>query len=159
MGYKHSLFISSIILLLFSFGCGQKTSNENNDTLDNEGIPAEVQIEKSLYDDVMLVHDEVMPRMEDMMNLKGQLTEKVDLMKEESGNVETIQEIETAISQLEAADDVMMNWMRNFDPNIESLSHEEIVTYYTNQKSAIDSVKMVMETAISRASELVNSDQ
>jgi hypothetical protein len=159
MTYRNSLLIPFLFLLLFSFGCGQKSSNDNEESQMNEGIPDEVKIEKSLYDEVMAVHDEVMPRMENMMDLKGQLTEKVDLMKEESGSSEMIQEIEKSISQLETADDAMMNWMRGFDPNIEDLSHDEIVTYYTNQKSAIDSVKIIMETAISNAAELAKADQ
>ena len=150
MAYLKNILSFLLILLLIS-SCG-KTTTEQQEEVVNDEIPEEVKIEKALYDDVMDVHDEMMPKMENMMSMKGKLKEKVDLLKEEAAQSELVQEIESTIQSLETADEAMMNWMRQFDPETDSLSHEEIVEYYTLQKQKMDSVKVIMMEAIESAS-------
>lgn len=147
--FKNILPFLTIIFLISA--CDNKTTEQQEEVVTDE-LPEEVKIEKALYDDVMDVHDEMMPKMEDMMSIKGKLKEKVDLLKEEASQTELIQELETAINSLETADEAMMNWMRQFDPDTDSLTHEEIVEYYTTQKQKMDSVKVVMVRAIEAAS-------
>lgn len=149
--FKNSFHFLLALVIITS--CGQSSSTEQQEVEETKDeIPEEVKIEKALYDEVMMVHDEMMPKMENMMSMKGQLKEKLDLLKEEASQTELIQQLETAINSLETADEAMMNWMRQFDPDTDSLSHEEIVEYYTLQKQKMDSVKVVMVEAIENAS-------
>lgn len=150
MTYLKNILPFLLIIMLIS-ACENKTTEQQEEVVTDE-IPEEVKIEKALYDDVMDVHDEMMPKMENMMSIKGQLKEKVDLLKEEAAQSQLVLEIEAAIQSLETADEAMMNWMRQFDPETDSLSHEEIVEYYTLQKKKMDSVKVIMVEAIESAS-------
>lgn len=150
MTYLKNILPFLLIIMLIS-ACENKTTEQQEEVVTDE-IPEEVKIEKALYDDVMDVHDEMMPKMENMMSIKGQLKEKVDLLKEEAAQSQLVLEIEAAIQSLETADEAMMNWMRQFDPETDSLSHEEIVEYYTLQKQKMDSVKVIMVEAIESAS-------
>uniref|UniRef100_UPI00404972BB hypothetical protein n=1 Tax=Fulvivirga sp. TaxID=1931237 RepID=UPI00404972BB len=150
MTYLKNILPFLLIIMLIS-ACENKTTEQQEEVVTDE-IPEEVKIEKALYDDVMDVHDEMMPKMENMMSMKGKLKEKVDLLKEEAAQSELVNELENTIQSLETADEAMMNWMRQFDPETDSLSHEEIVEYYTLQKKKMDSVKVIMVEAIENAS-------
>jgi len=63
---------------------------------------ANKQVEEA-YNSVMQVHDEVMPKINDIQQLKKQL-KKVDIQPE------LVAELKT---RLEAADDGMMDWMKD----------------------------------------------
>ncbi|MEQ9660306.1 MAG: hypothetical protein RLO00_19365, partial [Fulvivirga sp.] len=122
MTYLKNILPFLLIIMLIS-ACENKTTEQQEEVVTDE-IPEEVKIEKALYDDVMDVHDEMMPKMENMMSMKGKLKEKVDLLKEEAAQSELVNELENIIQSLEIADEAMMNWMRQFDPETDSLSHE-----------------------------------
>ena len=70
--------------------------------------------EKSLYDQVMDIHDEVMPKMNDLYKLKKQFQDSIakttDMPEEQK------KEIEQTILQLDSASKSMMVWMREFNP-------------------------------------------
>ncbi len=70
--------------------------------------------EKTLYDQVMDIHDEVMPRMNDLYKLKKGLQDSIantpDMPEE------TKAEFEETILVLDSASNSMMVWMRAFNP-------------------------------------------
>ncbi len=70
--------------------------------------------EKPLYDQVMDIHDEVMPKMNDLYKLKKQLRDSIvntpDMPEERK------EEFEQTILLLDSASTSMMVWMRQFNP-------------------------------------------
>ena len=72
------------------------------------------QPNKPLYDQVMDIHDEVMPKMNDLYKLKKALQDTIastpDMAEEKK------REIEQTIQQLDSASNSMMVWMREFNP-------------------------------------------
>ncbi len=150
--------ISLLLLLIVAISCNS-TKKEESETTQNseESIPDEVQIQQAIYDELMEVHDEMMPKMEDLMSIKGKLIEKNDALEElglaSDGTVYT-----EAIETIENADEAMMNWMRNFEPMNDGQPHEEIVEYYTAQKAKMDSVKVVMESALQLGNDLIKEN-
>lgn len=70
--------------------------------------------EKPLYDQVMDIHDEVMPKMGDIYKLKKSFRDSIantaDMTEEKKA------EIEQLIQQLDSANSSMMVWMREFNP-------------------------------------------
>ena len=70
--------------------------------------------EKPLYDQVMDIHDEVMPKMNDLYKLKKQLRDSIvntpDMQEERK------EEFEQTILLLDSASTSMMVWMRQFNP-------------------------------------------
>lgn len=152
---------TSILLLLLSsfiFGCNPPAEKAAlNEEIVTDETPEDVKIQQAIYDEIMEVHDEMMPKMEDLMNLKGELMEK-NATLEEAG-LETDGTIFTStIEMIESADESMMDWMRNFEPMNDGQSHEEIMEYYTLQKSKMDSVKLIMQNALDSGARVL-SDQ
>jgi hypothetical protein len=68
-----------------------------------------------LYNQVMDIHDEVMPKMEDLYNLKKELQGK---LKTDSATISADERaaIEARITKIDAADKQMMDWMHGFAP-------------------------------------------
>ncbi|QSE97368.1 hypothetical protein [Fulvivirga lutea] len=154
MNHLIKFFTLSICLLAISCA-GNKTQEEANSTEESE-LPKEEQIEKSLYDEVMAVHDEMMPKMESMMEIKGRLIEMSDSLREAGKATESSVYV-SAVDKIEGADEAMMGWMRQFKPNMEGMSHQEKVDYLTTQKNKMDSVKVVMQVAISNGDSLLSN--
>jgi hypothetical protein len=123
-----------LVLFVLIAGCNSKKDNQ------------------ALYDEVMKVHDEVMPKMNDIYKLKE------ELKKEIADAPEMVEEkrkaIETAILQLDAASEEMMDWMRNFNPLPDSLGEENARKYLEEQKAKVDKVKEDMLQAIDKAKSL-----
>lgn len=126
-------FVSLTILLLW--GCGQESK-------DNQ----------ALYDEVMKVHDEVMPKMNDIYKLREQLKKQI---ADTAGLVdEKKKAIESAILKLDSSSEGMMVWMRNFNPLPDSLGEEKARAYLEDQKVKVEKVKKDMLQAIEEAGAL-----
>src|SRR6186997_2874672 len=112
---KTILPVLSLFIIALAWGCGQK-SHDN----------------QALYDEVMKVHDEVMPKMDDIyklkQELKKQISDKPDLVDEKRRT------IEATILKLDSASEAMMVWMRNFNPLPDSLGEEKAREYLEDQQ-------------------------
>jgi regulator of replication initiation timing len=125
-----SLFILNLVL-----SCGQKTQGN-----------------QALYDEVMKVHDEVMPKMDDIYKLKQEL--KKQIADSSALPMEKKKTIEATILRLDSASENMMVWMRNFNPLPDSLGEEKARAYLEEQQEKIEKVKEDMLEAINAAEEL-----
>jgi len=70
--------------------------------------------EKSLYDQVMDIHDEVMPKMNDIYKMKKSLQDSI--AKTPDMPEETKLKFQQSIFRLDSAGNSMMSWMREFNP-------------------------------------------
>ncbi|HEU5290007.1 MAG TPA: hypothetical protein VFU05_05135 [Cyclobacteriaceae bacterium] len=70
--------------------------------------------EKSLYDQVMDIHDEVMPKMDDIYKFRKSLNDS--LSNTPDMPEETKKQITQTMLQLDSAGNSMMIWMREFNP-------------------------------------------
>jgi hypothetical protein len=135
-----------LFFVLILLGCSSK--NDNGQDSQNSNSSGN----QALYDEVMKVHDEVMPKMNDIYKLKEDLKKEIanapDIVEEKR------KEIESAILQLDAASESMMDWMRNFDPLPDSSGEEKARQYLEEQKVKVDKVKETMLQAIENAKEL-----
>ncbi len=132
---KTILPVLSLFMLSLVWSCGQKTK-------DNQ----------TLYDEVMKVHDEVMPKMDDIYKLKQAL--KKQMADSSNLAVEKRKTIEAAILRLDSASEGMMVWMRNFNPLPDSLGEEKARGYLEDQQEKIKKVKEEMLKAIDEAKAL-----
>jgi flagellar biosynthesis chaperone FliJ len=140
---KNYFFIS---LLLMSVACNPQRQKEI--------IEAESQRDQ-LYSEVMAVHDEVMPHMQNIRRYKGQIRDKIESMaKEGVTKSQEVQVLNNLIGQLESADDAMMNWMRAFGSrDYAKMEESEALAYLNDQRDKIVKVKEEMETAMRQAEE------
>jgi hypothetical protein len=110
----------------------------------------EKEVEK-LKTETIAIHDEVMPKMDDIMKLKKSL--KDAMLEADSVQKE---EIRNRVGALEEADQAMMNWMRNYDPRMEDMTDAEKIEYLKNQKASISEVSEKMKKSIAEAKTYLN---
>ena len=70
--------------------------------------------EKSLYDQVMDIHDEVMPKMNDIYKMRKSLQDSI--AKTPDMPEKTKLKFQQSILRLDSAGNSMMSWMREFNP-------------------------------------------
>ena len=96
---KSKLFsVSFIAFLVFSLSCKQEKKEA---------------VQSTQMQNVMAIHDEVMPKMGKLGKLVGELKSKVD-------TTETGKQYEVAMKDLQDAHDSMMDWMRGFGNRFDS---------------------------------------
>jgi len=109
-----------------------------------------------LFKQVMEVHDEIMPKMDDIMDYQKQLKEKMEALSSEAEvDSVAISKIEVAIADLDNSHDAMMGWMRQFNKDYEGMVHEDILKYLSGQKEKIKNVGEVTNAALKQAEELL----
>jgi hypothetical protein len=139
---KKFVILKTMMLLFVLFSCGGSSN------------PAFEQ-EDALRNEVFAIHDEVMPKMSDIVRLKGNLVEfKTDAANEA--------EVKGALIQLEKAEDAMMSWMNNFkapEKMRDLKSHDEIMGYLQSQKEEIAKVRDSMNGSISTAERILSSSK
>lgn len=107
---------------------------------------------QALYDQVMKVHNEVMPKMDDILKIKEVLKEKLNTQKELAD--EKKKEIEAVVSKLDSANQRMMNWMHEFKTQPDSLGEEKIREYLETEMERIKKVSDEMKDALEKANAL-----
>lgn len=125
---KKVLFLLAMSLLVVS--CGNKT----------EAI-------KKLSDEVLRVHDEVMPKMQDIVNLKKDLQAIAD----STLDADVATSIHAEIEKLTTADENMMQWMRDYNGPAADATDEQKIAYYNTELEKINTVKTETESAIESA--------
>ena len=105
------------------------------------------------YDQVMDVHDEVMPEMGNLRSLTKRLKGTLDSLQTDSQSTDTVEVIKVnqLIGDLNQASESMMQWMREFEPLEEGSSHGEVMQFLLEEKKKIDQVKKEMLEAKDRA--------
>ncbi|MEX0314008.1 MAG: hypothetical protein AB3N18_07510 [Allomuricauda sp.] len=136
--------ISLIILVLFlSYSCKEKKKAE-------EG--------PSQMEQVMAIHDEVMPKMGKLGKLVGELKGKID-------TTATGQEYVSAMKDLQDANRAMMDWMRDFgirfDPE-EILDGKELTEekqiWLDEEEVKVKALKEQINSSIAKAEKLLGKE-
>ncbi|MEX2233273.1 MAG: hypothetical protein WD824_14015 [Cyclobacteriaceae bacterium] len=93
---------------------------------------------EALYNEVMDIHDDVMPKMNDLHKAKTTLQTRLAM----PGTSETEkQEIDNKIAQLDSASEGMMVWMRQFNPLPDSAGEEKAKEYLEKELVKVKKVK------------------
>jgi len=95
---KRTVFLIWVLSAAFTGGCKDKKRSEHG---------------ASQMEEVMAIHDEVMPRMNTIGKLVGQLKPMAD-------STEAGQKYEAAMKDLQAAHKAMMEWMQGFGNRFDS---------------------------------------
>jgi Zn-dependent M16 (insulinase) family peptidase len=135
MKIKRSFPVCLALITLVA-SCGKpKEETKNTD-------PSKDSANMALYEEVMKIHDEVMPKMEDIMKMKQALKEEI---KNTPDMVEARRkEIDSILSRLDVASKSMMNWMHEFSPP-DSATNEEYKKFLEDQ---LEKVKVVKENIL-----------
>lgn len=124
--------ISLLGTLFFIISCGAPTDNK-------------------LYDEVMFIHDEVMPKMSDISKLGKEIKKK----KQELSDSTLIAIYDDHIKALNEADEAMYDWMHEFElPDQES----DVEPYLIKEKDRIQKVSDMMLSSIANAQKLLDEN-
>lgn len=135
--------------LIISISCTNKSGNhEHHESKDPSNNP-----NQALYDQVMEVHDEVMPKTSEIYQLKKELLEKIaktpDLVADKKKQLDQI------IVELDSADHSMMDWMHKFNPLPDSANQEAAREYLENEMEKIKKVRELINGSIQKAKDEV----
>jgi len=113
--------------------------------------PDQKAIEKAKFDEVMAVHDEMMPKMSAIRKLKQKLVEKAQAIAPEDSTGIEQESLTELVAELETASESMMIWMRSFAEPEEGTAHEEVLKFYEQEMEKVMEVREKMSNAIDKA--------
>ncbi|MEM9673327.1 MAG: hypothetical protein ACFB15_23135 [Cyclobacteriaceae bacterium] len=155
-----------VTFLVFLVGCQSSSTQEADANLTQA---------QEIYTEAMVVHDEVMPRMEEIMRLGQTIEARMDSLRQLDSvtYADTLQQMQTVRQNLKEADEAMMQWMRGVknvpgleevktayqdEMQIQTVDTTNIIQVQQEQKAAIEQVKQQMENSIEEAKSLLNSE-
>ncbi|SKB52376.1 viral A-type inclusion protein [Dyadobacter psychrophilus] len=136
--------ILSLLAMVLLASCGQEAKKDKVTELEAE---------------VMTIHDEVMPQMDQIMTLKSQLSKKIqhmDSLQNEGISSNTIAEERIKAvdlnQKLNESDKLMMSWMHSYrGDSAKKLAPEGAVAYFEKEKEKILEVKQLTLKSIQEA--------
>lgn len=131
------------LALIAVSGCGKSTSESSGsaDSLANES--------KALYSRAMDIHDEVMPKMDELYRLKSQLK---DTLGSASLTPEAKTDFEARIHLMDSAEKSMMDWMHDnrLRPIQDTTNLESYRQYMKAKVESAERMKALMLEAIEK---------
>jgi hypothetical protein len=109
-----------------------------------------------LKEEVIAIHDEVMPHMRKLKSLQKELLQRADELasNDSVGQVELIEQLRNTATALDAAYEGMFVWMRQFEPEQGELSDDEFSAYLQEQKALVEKVKLDINNSLEKAEKL-----
>ncbi|GAB3544636.1 viral A-type inclusion protein [Spirosoma fluminis] len=130
------------------------------------GCNSDEEAIKNAENEVFAIHDEVMPKMDDLMKLRKQLNKQISLidsLKATGSAAATLrndEEKEQAIRlrrNLNESDSLMNYWMDHYKGDtLVKLSHEDALRYLAEQKDRITDVKTKYNASLEQAREFLD---
>lgn len=145
-------YLMTLLLTIVLIAC----QNGENSSGNNEGTPTPADAESQLYQEMMDIHDLVMPKMGQLNQLSQQLTTSLTTLGKEQENIKT--QIEKTIKDLQQADEGMMDWMHGVKPLGQlrkEKKHEDIMGYIEAEKSKIEKVQQLTDVSIKSAEQIL----
>ncbi len=137
MKIPYLLFVSALTIV----SCQQSNTAHHHD----EGMePDSVSANTILYNQVMDIHDEVMPKMEDLYNMKKNLEEKL----KENPAADVKADIELRLAEVDSASKMMMDWMHEFNPPADTADQEQARAYLEAEMEKVKRVKEAILTVL-----------
>lgn len=136
-----TIFFASLLLL----SCKRSTSAENTST---EGATADL---KALEDQVMAVHDEVMPKMADITKLTAELRAiKAKIKENPDGKMVSPDGLEELMGSLKLAEQGMWDWMKAYSDTKPTIQADQLKSFYEGQLITINKIKQDMLGSIEK---------
>jgi hypothetical protein len=143
-----------LISMIFITSCGTKSKED-------KVSGAEKKEQAELMEEVMAIHDEVMPMMGKMNKFRKEAQSRADALLQDSSvvNDQEAMELENLAIELDAVSESMMSWMRSFDNDFDSLEHKEIMEYLHQEKERISEVNTDIKDVLSRSEQLLSDNE
>lgn len=108
---------------------------------------------QQLKDEVIAIHDEVMPYMGELKTLRKKINAKAEgLVEEDSiGNSEKVLELKILAKDLDNAFEGMFVWMRQFKNTYEEMNEQEVKSYLQVQNQMVIKVRDDINSSMAAA--------
>lgn len=119
------------------------------------------QDQDALQEEVIKIHDNLMIKGESIMKNKESLNKLLKDAESLDSNVKVVdnedffKNVNNLIQSLDKADESMMNWMNNFNPDYGGKTPEEIFTYLQQQKQSILKVENQTNIALKNSDDFI----
>lgn len=134
--------ILTIVLLVALSSCGPSIQEEN----------------LKMREQIMGVHDEVMPLMGRLKSLEKKANQEIGrLEEEENPNTSRIEELKALAEELNAAYDGMFDWMHQYEITDGDRTPEEVKVFLDEQLIKVTEVNAEFKEVLSKADELLAS--
>jgi hypothetical protein len=134
-------FFSLLAIIIIAYSCTSTTTEQD--------CTSDECLKKEAYDKVIDVHDEVMPKMAYISELKGQIEERMNA----SADSLVANEWKNLMINLDVADEAMWVWMRQFNSDLEKVDIDEALEYLKSEQVIVEEVARKINTAIAAAEE------
>lgn len=106
-----------------------------------------------LKEEVIAIHDEVMPHMGKLKSLQKDLLERADqlALEDSVAQNEVIEQFRNTSVELDAAYEGMFVWMRQFEPEQGEMTDDEFNAYLQEQKTLVEKVKLDINNSLEKA--------
>ena len=111
--------------------------------------------QEKLYQEVMAIHDEMMPDWSKVKQAKLKLKPMIEVA-EQQNDTSTVGKYLKAYGQLDTAYEAMSVWMKQFKTPTIEMPKEEAMKYLEDQKVKVTKMKEVMETNITAARTVID---
>ena len=111
---------------------------------------------KAMEDEAIAIHDEVMPEMGTIIELKSQLMARMSAI--DTTQVDSLNAFQTQMDNLIMAEEGMKNWMHSYEVPDYNKSIEELEPKMIQQLADIKEVREQMKTAIADAKTLLGTE-
>lgn len=136
-----NILLLGVFLSICTFSCAEPV----------EFTSEQLNTQDSLFKEIMVIHDEVMP-------LTSTLVKRKDILeKSENTDASTIR----LIQQLESAEEAMWDWMYSIKrPELfrDTLNHIQIMDYLNTEYNSISKVKTLMLNASNDSNQITEND-
>ena len=155
---KHLPFVTLTFIIVLLGGCQSSTTSSEE---------AAVGRAQEIYSETMTLHDEVMPRMGELVQLRQELGATADSLREEDSvaYADTVDQMQAVAQDLAQADQNMMQWMRSVEkvPSADSLAAvpadtARLIQVQQEQKAAMEQVQQQMDNSITQARRLLGKE-
>ena len=136
------------LLILTFFSCNSGTG----------GSSSENQKIEDLHEEVLAIHDEVMPKMSALTSLQGQLSERLkNLKSQEEIDIEKVKETNKILGELNRAENAMWDWMDGFS-KLDSVPDEEKERFLMGEKISAEGMRDLMLSSMQSADEFMKAN-
>lgn len=137
------------VLLFASLTVWACKKSGTGDATNTDGAASDV---KTLEAQVMAIHDEVMPKMNDIGHLGAQLRRiKSGLPRTPEGKIESPDGLEEVITSLKMSEQGMWDWMKSYSDTKETLNEDQMKIFMEGEMTKVTKVKTDMLAAIEKA--------
>ena len=142
------IFILAGFSVLFLFSCkpSDKATEASTDP-------------KVLEEQIMTIHDQVMPKLTEIQDLSSQLRKiKAAIPENTEGKVVSPEGLDETMESLKLADQGMWDWMKQYHDKRDSIPADQLLPYLTHQMELIKSVENGVTTSITKAKVWLNAN-